>query len=293
MLSCKKKLSIVIVTYNSNNLIKDCLKCIFDNNDIGSALEVIVVDNNSTDYVDMSAYIKRNYASSVILKRNTRNGGYGQGNNIGIQAASAPVILIMNPDVRLFIPIFQQAIQKFSDIDLGILGIRQYEKKNLSRQSFIPLSQSITGLLLYKLYTLLQSYSSRFFCIHGSCFFIRKEAIEAIGGFDENIFLYNEEMDIHYRLIRQNKYSVKYEKTLSYIHSMHDRKKSLKELQQCFSSYIYVCEKMSLNKHVALDKYINLYRFHSLRSLFNRDVNTREVYSAFIYYLLQQKKAWQ
>ena len=148
-----KKLSIVIVTYNSGALIEGCLNSIFIHNDIDTALEVIVVDNDSADYATTFASIEKKYGESVTLIRNVENGGYGQGNNIGIKAASAPIVLIMNPDVTLFAPVFRKALLQFRDIKLGILGMQQYEKVGMRRQSFLPLHPSIIGLLLYKLYT--------------------------------------------------------------------------------------------------------------------------------------------
>ena len=270
-----KKLSIVIVTYNSGALIEGCLNSIFIHNDIDTALEVIVVDNDSADYATTFASIEKKYGESVTLIRNVENGGYGQGNNSGIKAASAPIVLIMNPDVTLFAPVFRKALLQFRDIKLGILGMQQYEKVGMRRQSFLPLHPSIIGLLLYKLYTWCHCYSSRFFYITNR--------------WDENIFLYNEEMDIHYRLLQQKKYIIKYDKTLSYIHPMHNRKENLKELKQRFSTYMYVCKKMSLSSRTMICKYINLYRLYLFRSFLKHDTDICNTYSTFILYLLRQK----
>lgn len=286
----EKLVSVIIVTYNSSNDIYDCLDSLVKNNDIGNSLEVIIVDNNSEDREEMLEIVKLFSNKNIHILFNNRNGGYGQGNNIGVETATSPVILIMNPDVRLFCPIFKNALTHFSDENMGILGMQQCEQKEVIRQSFLPLQPSIRGLLLYKIYTWIHKYSPRYFCIHGACFFIRKKALEEIGKFDENIFLYNEEIDIHYRLLRQGKYSIKYENTLFYIHPMHSRPETLKELQQRFITYMYVCKKMSLNQHKALCKYINLYRLHFLRSLLKRNNTNKNIYFTFYMYLLQQKK---
>ena len=76
-----KQLSLIILTYNSEKDIYDCLESVNRYNDIGDALEIIVVDNNSTNYIDMHDKIKSLYPDVRIIA-NTKNGGYGQGNNI-------------------------------------------------------------------------------------------------------------------------------------------------------------------------------------------------------------------
>ena len=92
-----KKLSLIILTYNSEKDIYDCLNSVYKYNDIGDYLEIIVVDNNSDNYIQMQKNIMTQYPDVQIIA-NHKNGGYGQGNNLGIRAASAPIVSIMNPD---------------------------------------------------------------------------------------------------------------------------------------------------------------------------------------------------
>lgn len=122
-----KRLSIIIVTYNSEKDIYDCINSIRQWTDIPTeALELIVVDNNSRDTDAMFAQLRELYGNDIVLIKNTRNGGYGQGNNMGIRQATAPVILIMNPDVRLMEPVFQTALDAFDQWkDLSIYGMKQ------------------------------------------------------------------------------------------------------------------------------------------------------------------------
>ena len=96
-----KKLSIVIVTYNSEKDIFDCISSIYKHNDIDEQdLEVIVVDNNSPNGKAMFRQLNKQFGNRITLFGNDHNGGYGQGNNVGIRLASSPVVMIMNPDVR-------------------------------------------------------------------------------------------------------------------------------------------------------------------------------------------------
>ena len=76
-----KKLSLIILTYNSEKDIYDCLSSVYQYNDIGDALEIIVVDNNSEHYARMQDKLSTLYPKVNIISNST-NGGYGQGNNI-------------------------------------------------------------------------------------------------------------------------------------------------------------------------------------------------------------------
>lgn len=291
MQDSNKEISVVILTYNSKSLIKDCLNSIFTYNDIGDALEVIVVDNNSQECDCMFAWIKQIYGNTVKLIKNDKNGGYGQGNNVGIRVALAPIILIMNPDVRLFKPIFKAALKHYEkEAHLGLLGMAQYENEKKRRQSYLSLSSSIFSLLLFKLYHNLNIYSPRFFCIHGSCFFIKKQALEDIGYFDENIFMYSEEIDIHLRLSRLNKDSIKYDNTLSYIHPMHNRIETVELLKTRFMSYLYVCKKNGRNEKRIIDKSLSFYKLHLLRCRLKGHKEQYTVYSDFCSFLRLYKK---
>ena len=73
-----KKLSLIILTYNSEKDIYDCLDSVYKYNDIGDYLEIIVVDNNSDNYIQMKKNIKTQYPDVQIIA-NHKNGGYGQG----------------------------------------------------------------------------------------------------------------------------------------------------------------------------------------------------------------------
>ena len=122
-----KRLSIIIVTYNSEHDIYDCLASIRKHQDLQpEELEIIIVDNNSRDTDGMFAKLRELYGNDIVLVKNTHNGGYGQGNNVGIRMATAPVILIMNPDVRLLMPIFKTATDAFlEDSRLAMYGMKQ------------------------------------------------------------------------------------------------------------------------------------------------------------------------
>ena len=109
-----KRLSIIIVTYNSEADIYDCIGSIKHHADIPlDEIELVVVDNGSSRVDEMFAALRVTWGDDITLLRNTHNGGYGQGNNIGIRHSTAPVIMIMNPDVRLMCPCFAKPLTAF------------------------------------------------------------------------------------------------------------------------------------------------------------------------------------
>lgn len=229
-----KKLSIIIVTYNSEKDIYECLDTIYSHCDIPiKELEVIIVDNNSTDCDTVFNKLKTLWGEDIILIKNSSNGGYGQGNNVGIKQCSAPVVLIMNPDVRLVCPIFRKAINLFSkNKNMCILGMKQWLTLEEPSSNSFTCTSRMNGYLstiLSALCTRLDFYIAKYMHFSGSCFFINKAMFEAVGLFDESIFLYGEEDDIHYRLMNRFKdCKMIYDKSLRYLHLTKERNPDIK-----------------------------------------------------------------
>ena len=229
-----KKLSIIIVTYNSEKDIYECLDTIYSHCDIPiKELEVIIVDNNSTDCATMFNKLKTLWGEDIILIKNSSNGGYGQGNNVGIRQCSAPVELIMNTDVRLVCPIFRKAINLFSkNKNMCILGMKQWLTLNEPSSNSFTCTSRMNGYLstiLSALCTRLDIYLAKYMYFSGSCFFINKAMFETVGLFDESVFLYGEEDDIHYRLMHRFKdCKMIYNKNLRYLHLTKERQPDIK-----------------------------------------------------------------
>lgn len=218
-----KLLSIIIVTYNSENDIFDCLKSIFQYNDIGNSLEIIIVDNNSMNSNILRDNIRLLYPDVKFISNN-QNSGYGQGNNIGIKASTSPYILVMNPDVRMTMPIFSIAIEHFEKRKLDIIGMKQLIKGNKRGNSFFwsSIYSPLISIPLTAILNRINLYIPRYMYFSGSCFFLRKKFFNKIGLFDENIFMYKEELDVHTRTIINNG-KIGYIKDLKYCHLHKDK----------------------------------------------------------------------
>lgn len=88
-------LAIIIVNYNTRQLLKDCLTSIYKAEKPSGGLQVIVVDNNSSD--DSVEMVKRDFPDALTVE-NSENLGFSKGNNIGVDASSASNLLFLNSD---------------------------------------------------------------------------------------------------------------------------------------------------------------------------------------------------
>ena len=193
-----KKISLIIVTYNSFYLIDECLDSIYKFNDIGDNLEVIVVDNASKDQEQLFYKVNNKYGSLVKLIDGKSNGGYGKGNNIGVSNSSGDILIIMNPDIRLTMPTFKRIIDVFSDSTVGMIGVNFIDGS-------CPFYNKPEYLSIYKELSLKRTikkgrYDSQTMYMSGSFLGFTRESYLGAGGFDENIFLYFEEPDMTNRI---------------------------------------------------------------------------------------------
>ena len=242
-----KQLSIIILTYNSEKDIYACLESVYQHNDIGEGLEVIVVDNQSQDFATMQQTITQRYPE-VIITQNTHNGGYGQGNNVGIRIAQAPVVAIMNPDIRLMQPIFGAALQVLQADTIMCAGKQMHSPTQLGwSYAFDYNAMSYLQVPLRNIYKRFDYYDYRKMYLSGAFFFVKKEYFEQIGLFDEQIFMYGEECDIHLRL--RNAFPNKKIKFLPipYLHLSAERPFEEKRYRQLLNADLYVCRKHGLS----------------------------------------------
>lgn len=286
-----KQVSIIIVTYNSEKDIYDCLRSIQTHADIPlDDIELIIVDNNSRDVDAMFAEVRKLWGDDILLLKNTHNGGYGQGNNIGIRQASAPVILVMNPDVRLMEPCFAKVVGAFVDDDKLIM----YGKKQMLtpvRPSTYPFGTTMMMCgylrpLIMAVTARLDMYLPRLMYLDGSCFFVRRSMFMEVGLFDEDNFLYAEEDDIHYRLTQRFGYNIRYDKSLRYLHLALGRKPDVRyEIKRAEAS-IFLNEKKGYPRHKTVRNFIGMNRVllwrEQLKELLGHKSETRPMLEELI-----------
>lgn len=250
------KISIIIVTYNSRTLILDCINSIYKFNDIAaSELEIIVIDNSSTEEGrKLEVLLKESYDEKIIFIKN-ENLGYGHGNNVGIRASLGNIIAIMNPDVRLCESVFYNALQHFDDSDVATVGFAQNNgSTNYSffqnPEFFIPIISSLSVKNLNKK----KQFDPKKYYLSGAFVFFRKSDFEKIGLYDESIFMYFEEPDVSLRFEKLGKKTV-FDPSKSYIHLIEVKDEYNVKLLDIGTSAI----KIYFDKHqLDLKKYIRL-----------------------------------
>ena len=213
------QLSVIILNYNVRYFLEQCVLS------VENALktidgEIIVIDNNSSDY--SCAMMKQRFPN-VKLIQNNENLGFPKGNNIGVAQAQGEYICILNPDTVVAEDTFTKVLafaQKQSD--LGILGCKLIDGTG----KFLPESKrgvptpwvaftKITAL--YKLVPNTRTFG-KYYAQHlnenqtgkvdilvGAFMFLKRDLYLEVGGFDEDCFMYSDDIDLSYRILQKGK----------------------------------------------------------------------------------------
>ncbi len=206
------KLSIIIVNYNVTRLLRNCLLSIQKYTE-GEDYEVIVIDNASTDtsWSDLiPEFPKVRFISSE------QNDGFAIANNKAVKTATGEYILLLNPDTELE-GFYMKDILDFADSksDFGCLGIRMHDAEG----NFLPESKrSVPDMFnsFEKLFTNFKRSNSKSYyrsdidehaiaevdVVTGAFLLIKRDVYEKTGGLDESYFMYGEDIDLCYTLLR-------------------------------------------------------------------------------------------
>lgn len=205
-----KNLSIIIVNFNTDEYVRDCLISIQDNLTL-SDYEIIVVDNNSPNRSIEKLITEFKNVEFILLNKNK---GFGSGCNTGFLQSKGEYILFLNPDVKVKKDSIEKLIDNCkTDKNIGIVsGLLTDEENKISYSfnSFPDLSWEIKeayGICLERTIMSLLNRSEiknkvpfEVDWFHGACFLIRRDIFESVNGFDENIFLYYEDVDLQKRI---------------------------------------------------------------------------------------------
>lgn len=203
---------IVIVSFNGRELLRACLQSIRDTCEAIPELSVFVVDNASTDG---SPELVREAFPEVKLIALERNIGFGPGNNRGFEAGTAPLVLFLNSDAELRPGALQTLIRHMDGHPkCAIVGpalvypdgrfqpsCRRFPSPLRDSWCYTGMESRLSGRLRRLANWLSEAEhesATQVDMVSGACFLVRREYLAAIGRFDENLFLYEEEMDISF-----------------------------------------------------------------------------------------------
>lgn len=211
-----KKLSVIIVNYNVCYFLEQAIKSVIKASK-HLDVEIFVVDNNS---IDNSTSLVKEQFPEVILIENKENVGFSKANNQAIRLAKGEHVLLLNPDTVVEEDTLEKCCQFMDEHpEAGGLGVKMLDGKG----NFLP--ESKRGLptpmvAFYKVSGLasLFSKSKRFGKYHlgyldedetneveilaGAFMYLRKETLDKIGLLDEDYFMYGEDIDLSYRVIK-------------------------------------------------------------------------------------------
>ena len=225
-------LTILIVNFNSGAYLDGCLQSI-----VGHAPEagVLVIDNASKDGSERAADA---YPNQVRLHRNLENVGFARAVNRALTLTSGEEVLLLNPDCRLLAGAAETLSRELAlHPECAVVGPQILDEDGGVQGSARGDPTLLTGL--FGRSSLLTTYfpSSRFArrnirtgtvgpggeasvevdWVSGACMLMRRQDLNAVGGFDERFFLYWEDADLCRRM-RQRRYTVRYVPTARVIH---------------------------------------------------------------------------
>lgn len=204
------QMAVAVVNYNTRDLLRTCLETVRAE----SPRELVVVDNASTDG---SAGMVRMEFPEVYLVANTINPGYGTAANQAVAHCSAPYVLLLNGDTCVQ-PGTLRALRLYLDAhpEAAIVGPHLLNPDGTLQPSSFPfptplhmlVEETTLGRRIGRIPVLRDRYLRTWSHLYarivpwvmGAALAIRREAFDAVGGFDESFYLYFEEVDLCYRL---------------------------------------------------------------------------------------------
>ncbi|MDD2224954.1 MAG: glycosyltransferase family 2 protein [Candidatus Shapirobacteria bacterium] len=225
-------ISIIIISYNTSEITINCLKSIFKDKGLKEIpFEIIVVDNNSKD--DSVAQIKKIFKSAsggkeIKLIANKFNGGFGKANNQGLKIAKGNYILFLNSDTIILHSAISQTLNWLCSHPEASVCTAQLLNKDKTIQAsggFFPNLLNIKTWCLNlddlpfvnKIIKPLHPHTPNFYThdkfylkdhqqdwVTGAFMMVRSSHLKPTNGFDENYFMYGEEVELSYRIKKNN-----------------------------------------------------------------------------------------
>ena len=241
--------SVVIVTYNSERYLANCLESLKAQ---AHPLEIFLLDNASRD---STLSVARSYLPSDSILALDENVGFSRAVNVGIKRTQHENVLVMNPDIVLKSETVSRLLSTLNaDSDVAAVGPKHRYPDGKLQLTWGEVPNLVTETVRkHRQYALRRGdprTTSRFESIAkplnvgwvaGSCILLRKAVNEAIGGWDENFFLFFEDIDWclragqhGYRIVFDPTVSVQHEEGASATTNPHESSKAYRQSQLYF-----------------------------------------------------------
>ncbi len=313
------QLSVIILNYNVRYFLELCIDSVIKaTKDIDA--EIIVVDNNSPD--DSCAMVRERFPQ-VSLIENRENAGFPKGNNIGVASAKGEYICILNPDTVVAEDTFT-SILKFAEAqsNLGIVGCRLIDGRgNFLAESKrgvpTPFVAFTKVTALYKIFPKVESFNRYYMSsvaefnlakaeiLVGAFMVMKRSLYLEVGGFDEDCFMYSDDIDlsymvmktgrdnyyfpktsvIHYKgesTIKDGTYMNRFRDAMNFFYKKHFKVSAIFNLMMKMGSYFFmISKKTKKGKTVSIDEYILVSKdavlFKRLQTQLKKKVYLREL----------------
>lgn len=258
------QLTVIIVNYNVKYFLEQCLHAVHKAC-AGLNAEVIVVDNNSTD--GSQSYLQHQFPWVKFYWQQS-NVGFGKANNRAIEHARGQKVLFLNPDTIVPEDCFVKCLKFFADHpDCGALGVRMIDGSGAylqeSKRGFPSPATSffkMAGLAaLFPKSKLFASYYAGHLSpqqnhavqvLAGAFMMLSKKAVGVTGGFDEDFFMYGEDVDLSYRIKKAGMQNYFFADATI----LHFKGESTQKLSPAYTKHFYGAMLLFVQKHYSAQK---------------------------------------
>lgn len=212
----------VVVNYRAGSLLTECVQTVLADTSAGE-VELVVVDNGSDDG---SVELLRNAVPDVHVITSPGNVGYARAANLGIAATRAPIVAVLNPDLTIDAGTAKALLARFdAEPALGACGprIRNLDGSDYPSARRSPSVQLAVMHGLLGLWWPTNPFTTRYRQLNadpgeprsvdwvsGAAMWLRRGALDVVGGWDERYFMYMEDLDLCWRL-RHAGFDIAYE----------------------------------------------------------------------------------
>ncbi|PWK19567.1 glycosyltransferase [Xanthomarina spongicola] len=204
------KIAVVILNWNGKELLEQFLPSVMAHSPNAT---IYVADNASTDN---SVYFVKEHFPSIKIIKNKENGGYAKGYNDALKQVEEDIYCLLNSDVEVTENWLTPIIETFkNNPETAIVQPKILDYKNKNYFEYAGAAGGYIDKFGYpfcrgRIFNTIEedlgqyNNTTNIFWASGACFFIRKDAFNALRGFDESFFAHMEEIDLCWRAFNQN-----------------------------------------------------------------------------------------